>query len=192
MADNKDTRAVVNKILAYVKQFTIATTSGITGLSFKRDSVDTAVSQDTSTPGNTVPLPVISIDSSGNSIALWERFTDVANLVTASNIGAVDGAWVDQGAEIDCRGYKTIALYVSYTDNNSTGGELQFLSKHTSAGADEYKLEVAADYQKSLPADDTIAYFISTDGTPYIQVQTRASTVGATAGTITIDVIKEY
>jgi len=111
-------------------------------------------------------------------------------LVTASDIGSVDDTWVDQGAEIDCTGYNAVGVYIQYTDNNSSGGQIQVLAKHTTAGS-EFKLETDADYQKTLVADDLVAYFFNTQGINYLQLQSKAITVGATKGTITVNITKE-
>ena len=108
-------------------------------------------------------------------------------LVTDSDIGAVDDTWVDNGAEIDCRGYSSIGLYVNFTVSDSTGNQLQVLSKHTSAGADEYVLETASDYQKTIgDASIKILYEFDVTEIPYIQIQTKATVVGATEGVVTI------
>jgi hypothetical protein len=126
----------------------------------------------------------------------WDHYTDAENVVSASDIGAVDNTWVDQGSEIDCRTYKTIGIYVNFTVNDSTGNQLQVLSKHESAGSDEYVLETTADYQKTIgDSSIKIAYFFDVTSIPYIQIQTKATDVdtgGGTEGTVTIDIIKEY
>lgn len=126
----------------------------------------------------------------------YARYTDSEELVSASDIGAVDDTWVDQGAEIDCRGYKTVGIYVDLTVNDSTGNQLQVLSKHESAGSEEYVQETTADYQKTIgDSDISIVYFFDVTSVPYIQIQTKATDVdtgGGTEGTVTIDIIKEY
>lgn len=122
-----------------------------------------------------------------------EQYTDVDNLVTSSDIGATNDTWVDQGSEIDCRTYKTIGVYINFTLNNSTGSLLQVLSKHTFGGSNEYELESTSDYQKSLgEADRKVAYFFDVQSIPYIQIQTKATTVGATEATVDIDITKEW
>jgi hypothetical protein len=123
-------------------------------------------------------------------------YTDVENLVTASDIGATDDTWVDQGSEIDVRGYKTLSLFINLTVNNSTGNQLQILSKHTLDDADEYVTVDTSDYQVTL-GDSNVKYVIplNVEGIPFIQLQTKATDVddgGGTEGTITIDIIKEY
>ncbi len=124
----------------------------------------------------------------------WRRYIDVVPLVSGDDIGAVADTWIDAGAEIDCRGYTRLKLWVSLTVNNSTGNQLQVLEKHTSAGSDEYDGETAADYQKTIgDADRKVPYqFELGNNTPYIQVQTKATVLGATEGTINIDYTLGY
>lgn len=128
---------------------------------------------------------------------LWNRYTDAESLVSASDIGAVDDTWIDQGAEIDCRGYNTISIWVNFTVNNSTGNQLQILRKHESGGTDEYIMEASADYQKTIgDASVKIVYDFEVDNTtPFLQIQTKATDVdtgGGTEGTVTIHIIKGY
>ena len=127
---------------------------------------------------------------------VWSRYTDSDELVSASDIGATDNTWKDQGAEIDCRGYKNVSIFVDLTVNDSTGNQLQVLCKHESAGSQEYVLETSADYQKIIGDSDTqIVYTFNTESIPYIQVQTKATDVdtgGGTIGTVIIDIIKSY
>ena len=124
--------------------------------------------------------------------------TVVSNLVTTQDIGSVDDTWVDQGAEIDMVGYNCLGAYVRFTVNDSTGNQLQVLSKHTSSGAIEYPLEVSSEYQKTIgDADRAVVYKFSTDGVvPYLQIQTKATDViaggGTDEGVITIDIIKSW
>ncbi len=125
---------------------------------------------------------------------LSEQYTAKVPLVSASDIGAVNNTWVDQGAEIACNGYTQIGIWVNFTVNDSTGNQLQVLSKHTSAGSDEYVLESASKYQKTIGNSSLkILYMFEVDNTfPYIQIQSKATTVGATEGTLTIDITKGW
>ena len=125
-----------------------------------------------------------------------EKYIDAQTLVSATDVGAVDDTWVDCGSEIGCNGYKTLGLYVNYTRNHSTGSQLQILSKHESAGSDEYVLETSASYQKTIGDEDIkVAYFIDVIAIPYVQLQTKATNVTGsvtTEGTVTIDYVLEY
>jgi hypothetical protein len=128
---------------------------------------------------------------------LHQRYTDKENRVTASDIGTVDDTWVDQGAEIDCTGYTKLGIWCNLTVNDSTGNQLQVLSKHTAAGSDEYILESSSSYQKTLGDSNVkIVYIFETDADiPYVQIQTKATDVdtgGGTEGTITIDITKGW
>ncbi len=125
---------------------------------------------------------------------LWYRYTDGDPLVSGNDIGAVADTWVDAGAEIDCRGYSKLSLWVDLTVNNSTGNQLQILCKHTNAGTDEYVEETAADYQKTIgDADRKVIYRFELDNnTPYVQIQTKATVLGATEATVNIDYTLGY
>ncbi len=118
----------------------------------------------------------------------WSRFTDIIPLVTGDDIGAVADTWIDAGAEIDCRGYTKLGLYVDLTVNNSTGNQLQILSKHTSAGT-EYVMETSGDYQKIIgDVNIKIIYeFDVSNVISFVLLQTKATVLGATEGTINID-----
>lgn len=121
------------------------------------------------------------------------HYTDSENLVTTSNIGVADGVAIDQGNEIDCRGFKVIYIWVNYIDNTSVGGQLQIMQKHILNGSDEYKGETSGDYIKTMVADNKIVYvFEVSNAVASIQVQTLASTVSASIGTVTIDITKGY
>lgn len=128
---------------------------------------------------------------------LWNRYADAQNLVSGSNIGAVDDTWIDQAAEIDCRGFNTITLWVILTVNDSTGNQLQVLRKHESGGSDEYVMETPSDYQKTIgDASIKVAYDFEVDNTtPFIQIQTKATDVdtgGGTKATVSIEYTLGY
>jgi len=121
-------------------------------------------------------------------------YTGSVPLVTASDVGASDNAWVDQGSEIAMGGKNRLAIYVKLTPNNSTGVMLQVLSKDASGGTSEYVLDVASSYQKVLGVSPTpIVYTFETDGViPFVQIQTKASVVGTTKGTVDISIVKAW
>lgn len=124
---------------------------------------------------------------------LWNRYTDTEILATAQDIGATNDTWKDQGIEINCEGYNYVNVFIVFTANNSTGNQLQVLSKHTTAGADEYVLESTSDYQKTIgDSDIKILYKFPCKGVPFIQLQTKATLIGATEGTVTINITKTY
>lgn len=127
---------------------------------------------------------------------LWSRYTDAENLVTTSNIGATDNTWVNQGSEINVKGFTLLGVWCDLTVNDSTGNNLQILSRHTASGSD-YVLETAGAYQKTLgDASVKILYIFDVKNiTGYVQVQTLATDVdtgGGTIGTITIDITKGW
>ena len=114
-------------------------------------------------------------------------------LVNAANIGAADDTYIDQGAEIDVSGSKAITYFVDFTVSDSTGNQIQVLSKHESAGTQEYVLESTADYKKTIgDSSIKIAYTFDTTGVNFLQLQSKATDVdtgGGTIGTFTIDYV---
>ena len=126
----------------------------------------------------------------------YSHYTDAEQLVTASDIGAADGTYIDQGAEIDMTGYTTLGIFVKFTVNDSTTNTIKVLSKHAGAGAEEFVLETEADYIKILgDASTNIYYKFGTNGIiPIVQIQSAAADVdtgGGTVGTLEIYIVKK-
>lgn len=158
-----------------------------------------------------VPVEGLSnASASGNDIFIDAGFDDIPStdeihiqmhlsgsslpdeVATSQDVGDTDDTWKDQGEEINCSGYNTICVWVDLTINDSTGNQLQILSKREGGGAEEYKAETSAMYQKTLgDSDISRVYVFDIDNvTPYIQIQTKSTVVGATAGTIDLYVTK--
>ncbi len=117
------------------------------------------------------------------------------NLVTGVTIGGLDNTWKDQGSEIDMRERNSTGIWVKFTANNTTGGAMvQILSKHTFAGADEYEMESSGSYQSQIGIANRKYWipFGTNNLVDYIQIQTKGITLGATTGTVTIDITKAY
>ena len=87
-------------------------------------------------------------------------------------------------------------MYIILTVNDSTGNQLQVLSKHESAGSDEYVLETSVDYQKTLgDINKKVLHTFNVEGVAFIQLQTKATIIdtgGGTEATVTIDIVKEW
>ncbi len=115
-------------------------------------------------------------------------------IVNAADIGAVDDTWVDQGSEIDLTNINGFNCFIDLTVNDSTGNQIQVLLKRENGGSEEYILETAADYQKTIgDANINILYPFDTEGVISAQLQTKATDVdtgGGTEATITITIIK--
>jgi len=121
----------------------------------------------------------------------YAHYTDAELLVTASDIVATTTVYKDQGAEIDMRGYKTLGIFVKFTVNDSETNTIKALSKHTNAGGEEFVLETTADYIKTLgDSNINIYYEFEADGIPFVQLQSTATTVGATEGVVEIYITK--
>jgi len=120
---------------------------------------------------------------------LWNQYTDVETLVTAQDL---TDAYADFGAEIDMRGYDTLGVYIISDVNSSEDVDLKVLAKHTSAGTDEYEIDgISVKSLWTTGASDAKTYYeFETNGIPFIQLQAIAGTVGATAGDLTLEIIK--
>ena len=121
------------------------------------------------------------------------RYTDAELLVTASDIGAADGTYIDQGAEIDMNGYNTLGIFLKFTVSDSTTNTFKILAKHTSAGAEEFLYETPI--LKTIgDASINVFYQFDTDHVaPYLQIQSAAADVdtgGGTVGTLEIYITK--
>jgi len=125
-------------------------------------------------------------------------YTDPEVLVNGTVIGEADDTWLDQGNEIDVRGKNKLGIWSTLTVQNSTGCQLQVLSKHTSAGADEYVMPSTGSYQVVLGSSNIKLYTEFNVGMtiPFVQVQTKAldvdTTTGGTTGTVVINITKGY
>ena len=124
------------------------------------------------------------------------KYVDAQELVAASDVGATDDTWKDQGSEISCNGYKSLGIFVNLTVNDSTGNQLQILAKHTSNGSDEYIPMDSGSYQFVL-GDSNVKYYkqIDVSSIPHIQMQTKATDVdtgGGTEGTVSVNYTLTY
>ena len=114
---------------------------------------------------------------------LYSQYTSPETLAAAEDIGFENDVWIDQG-EVPCNGYKAVGIWVILTVNDSTGNQLQILSKQE--GADEYVLETSAVYHKTLgDSDIKIVYPFAVEGVPLIKIQTKATELGITAAYMT-------
>ena len=118
---------------------------------------------------------------------LWAKNTETEPLVSAKDI---TGTTTQQGNDIDVRDYKTLGVYCNFVSSGSTGNTLSFNMKHDD-GANDYVLETAGDYTKTIgDSDIKIAYFLDVEAVAYVSVW--ALTTGGGFGNLTIDIIKQY
>ena len=111
-------------------------------------------------------------------------------IVTASDIGAVNDTWKNQGSVLDVRDTNSISIYISYTANNSTGAQL-LVYRGTATLDCAFTMDTTSLYQKTIGDSNVeIVYDYDTKESQYLQFQTKATVIGATEGTITITVIK--
>lgn len=128
---------------------------------------------------------------------LWKKYTDSEPVVSTSDIGVSDDTWIDQGSEIDCKGYKSVRPFVKLIVNNSTGNQLRILAKDEFGSIDIYEAKDAVNYEETLDNSGGTNWNIFL---PYldvtcfhsIQFQTKATLVGATEATVSIKITKEY
>jgi hypothetical protein len=121
---------------------------------------------------------------------IWSRYTSAATHVTAQDLTA---AYADFGAEIDMRGYDTLQIFVVVDVNDSLNVDLQVLGLHTSAGTEYGIYGVSAvSLWTSVVSDFNRVYEFDTGGIPYVQIQAIAGTAGATAGDLSISIVKAF
>jgi hypothetical protein len=122
---------------------------------------------------------------------LWNRYTDVETLVSAQNL---TNAFADYGAEIDMRGYTHLGTFIVIDANDSTGGTLRVLGKHTESGTEEFNINGISDLTlwTGTTIDTNIYYDFNCYNIPYIQLQAKVDTVGTTASDLTIYITKVW
>ena len=69
----------------------------------------------------------------------WSRYTDAVALIGAAQ--DFTGSWADLGSEIDCRGYRTLRVFLNLDINAGANLRVRVLGKHTSAHANEYNYD---------------------------------------------------
>ena len=97
------------------------------------------------------------------------------------------GSFVDLGDEINCEGFSSIGIWVDLVLNDSTGVELKALASNETSGTRynvEDLLEGSGVYVFSDVSQKTLIIFKPNNVVPYLQLQVKASVVGATAGLI--------
>lgn len=105
-------------------------------------------------------------------------------------------AWADLGGEIDCTDYRLLILFIEIDRNDGANLKITALSKHTSAGTNEYwdaiyritgsVVYAEPDYMEFNVDEDKkykLKYLVD-KATPYIQIQIKAGTVGASKAQI--------
>jgi hypothetical protein len=101
---------------------------------------------------------------------------------------ALTDTFADFGDPIDCRHYDKVGIFTTSDVNDSTGISIKALGFHT-LGGDAYEIdglnEIAID-----AADSKKYYEFEVGALLYIQLQAKATVVGATAGTLEIQTIK--
>lgn len=136
-------------------------------------------------------------DASTNSMMqsslnpVWERYTDPEELVDAQDL---TDTYADYGAEIDMRGYTHLRIAIVADVNDSENVDLKLLGKDESGGTDEYEIEggTTQELWTTGASDGKYSYTFDVKGSPFVQLQAKAGTVGSTAGDLTISISKQY
>jgi hypothetical protein len=141
---------------------------------------------------NAMPFELDASTQSIKSSSLtnvWNQYTDAEELVDAQDL---TDSYADFGAEIDMRGYTHLSVYIITDVNDSENVTLKLLGKHTSAGTDEYELDGGTTQAlwTTGASDSKLHYEFNVKGTPFVQLQAIAGTVGGTAGDLSISITK--
>jgi len=120
-------------------------------------------------------------------------YSSVSSILASAQ--ALSSSWTDLGTVIDMEDFSYVNVYVELTINNST--DVQFRSvvnidenptvdyQFVIENIETTKINVAKEYIELLVNEDSnIILEFKADGARYLQIQARAGTVGATAGTI--------
>jgi hypothetical protein len=132
----------------------------------------------------------------------YKQYTLVATLVGTPQV--FTASWADFGAEIDVKGYKKLIVWATLDINDTENARIRILSKHTSAGTEEYYLPIKSEaagvttitsslyYEIGSDADQLVAFDFDVTGYAYIQLQILAGTAGASPGTLAASITKMY
>ena len=122
-------------------------------------------------------------------VNVWNRYTDAETLVTAQDL---TDTYADYGAVIDMRGYTHLRVGLVLDVNDSTGITLKPLGLNEADGIDEFEIEGGTTQAIPHTADAKYSYEFDVKGSPFVQLQAKAETVGATPGDLTISITKVY
>ncbi len=120
-------------------------------------------------------------------VNVWDRYTDPEVLVTAQDL---TDAYADFGAEIDMRGYTHLRVGIVLDVNDSSNITLKALGLNEAGGIDEFEIEGGTTQAIPHTADAKYSYEFDVKGSPFVQLQAKAETVGATAGDLTLTISK--
>jgi len=92
------------------------------------------------------------------------------------------------------QGYTHLRVAIVADVNNSDNVTLKLLGLDESGGSDEYEIEGGTTQAlwTTGASDSKFSYTFDVKGTPFIQLQAIAGTVGATAGDLTIVINKVW
>lgn len=132
------------------------------------------------------------IDASGN-LYVKEEYSSATALISTPQ--TLTTSFADLGGEIDCKGYKTLWLWVKLTIQQSSGVQIKALAKHTASGTEEYNMPIETVsstlislnpqiFQLPDASDLYVVEIKVSNACPYIQWQVKMSTDGGTDGTI--------
>lgn len=134
-----------------------------------------------------------SFDPSTNSTMVsplknvWNQYLDVETIVTAQDL---TNAYADFGGEIDMRGYTHLRVGIVLDVNDSENITMKLLGLNESGGTDEFEIEGGLTQAIAHTADGKYSYEFDVKGSPFVQIQAIAGTVGATAGDLTLTISK--
>jgi|GEM_PF-1939967 len=122
-------------------------------------------------------------------VNVWNRYTDPEVLVTAQDL---TDTYADYGAEIDMRGYTHLRVGIVLDVNDSSNITLKALGLNEAGGIDEFEIEGGTTQAIPHTADAKYSYEFDVKGSPFVQLQAKAETVGATAGDLTLSISKQF
>jgi len=108
---------------------------------------------------------------------------------------ALTASYVDIGTPLDTRVIRAFGVFSDFTANDSTGVTLRAVAQQEANG-DDYEISVGLGTSGEISFTDAtdikrLDTFLVQDSTPFVQLQAKATVVGATAGTLSVNVKME-
>lgn len=109
------------------------------------------------------------------------------------DVGVVSDTYVDAGSEIDMTDFNTLTIFCELLIQDSTGVKIKFESVHTAAGTEFDGIEDDQYiYAFSNINQNKKIVFKTNNGTPLIQLKTKAVVIGVTEATMAIKCVKSW
>ncbi len=180
--------------------------NGVAGITLRHSggvvTISGAVASDTLATGDVYELginaPLNSEDydleaQTTNSINPdWTRLTDPVTHISTQDLTV---SYADFGDQIDMTGYKALTIFAVCVVNDSENVTLRVTGEYESGGTLDFEINGFSEvtlWTTGASNFNKIYGFELSSPIKYLQIQAKASTVGATAGNLTLTIAKFY